>query len=119
MGRPKGSKNKTQEEEVVPSGTISEQVPVIAEKPVVKKELPPEEGAYKTNDRWLSRDHTPLCINCGHREEMHHTWRHIERSRLVRNYLSGKNQEEKYVDKEKVYDSQRPCQHACKCTDWK
>ncbi len=66
------------------------------------------------------QEHTiPLCLTCDHREEMHHDWKEHHQIVNVRDLSTLKMKQEIQTIREKDYTKGRPCQHACKCTEYK
>lgn len=102
MGRPVGSKNKTEE---------------IVEAQIEKEMKPVKVRKYSDN-----KDHKgegePLCLNCEHRQDMHHLWNYHEKT-VVGKTLGGEmlTQEVKWKTV-KIEDGNRPCQHACLCKNY-
>lgn len=111
MGRPKGSTNKPQEVEVVNKPV--EKVESVLRRTVEQK---PKVRQYSTN-----KDHKgegePLCLNCSHREDMHYIEHRWTETKVGRN-LQGDIAEVHIQNRKAVYDGHRPCQHACKCTQY-
>ena len=114
MGRPKGSKNKKVEViENIPHGTSD--VSVI-EKPIEEKKEPIRKFSG-IEDRQGPNE--PLCLNCEHREDRHHTWMEIPAVRIEKDILTGKNRQVGYLQRVPNYrDKTRPCQHVCKCENY-
>lgn len=118
MGRPLGSVNKPKD---VVEGEVMVEAPVKVRQvmaPLAKgmklSDVRIEEGRY-----YLLDDNHPLCKECSHRQDMHHVWREIEHHGMERD-MYGNRRETSWLTKEKKFDvPQLPCQHACKCWDYK
>lgn len=80
-------------------------------------EVAPDERRFSDEKDHKGLGH-PLCLNCGHREDMHHVWKHVQRIEEYRDRMGVVNQKT-VVDRLQDYDANKPCQHACKCTEYK
>lgn len=90
---------------IVPRETIS----------VPKADLP-RQRQYSTN-----KDHKgegePLCLNCGHRSDMHYIEHRWTEEKIGRN-LQGDIGTIEVTKRRQIYDGARPCQHACLCKQY-
>jgi len=93
----------------VPRGTV---------KPKVSKEF--SDNNHEVEGRWYTNsDNHPLCLECLHREDMHHEWDITHHQAMRKNPMTGVEIETRWTDKTKNYTRSRPCQHACKCWVYK
>ena len=62
----------------------------------------------------------PLCMKCGHREDMHHTWSVTKVIEPLNVWdQKGKRQiVRERIEKTPVYGQGSPCQHACNCGEY-
>ena len=113
MGRPKGSKNKIDRE--------VEDVEVI-DSPVAVEDVPRETIKEKVRVYSTNKDHMgegePLCLNCGHRQDMHYI-EHRWTEKIVGKNLQGDFLQIDELKRKKSFDGARPCQHACLCKGYK
>lgn len=73
-----------------------------------------EDGRYVLKD-----DNHPLCKECNHRQDMHHVWRETEHQGIEKD-VYGAKREVTWIVKHKKFDVPiLPCQHACKCGNYK
>lgn len=112
MGRPLGSVNKPKEI------TTKEAVPETESLGPLQKELRDdvfiEDGRYR-----MKNDNEALCKECNHRQDRHHVWREVEKNGVERD-VYGVKREVTWIEKFKKFDAPvLPCQHACKCQNYK
>lgn len=79
-----------------------------------------QELNYEREGRWFTKlDHHPLCLECQHREDRHHDWDVTQHQAIRKNAMTGKEMEVEWTTKVKNYHRSQPCQHACKCYQYK
>lgn len=121
---PRGVYDRKQTEEAPKEVEMGMVKPDVAEVKVsVSSKLPPlpkgieariEDGRYVMSD-----DGHPLCKECNHRQDMHHVWREVEHQGFERD-MYGNKRETTWITKHKNFETpSNPCQHACKCWNYK
>lgn len=101
-------------EENVSRGTSD----IAVAEPKVKVTATPPVRKYST-DADHKGPNEPLCFECGHRQDMHHTWDYYKESVQMRDVFTGQFHIETVEKKRPVFDRERPCQHACLCKEYK
>jgi len=78
----------------------------------------------KDGRKYWKADNHPLCLNCEHRQEMHHDWKQVQEIENQKTWVQGSPlpviTPVIVMRKQKTYDiAIKPCQHACKCEDYR
>ncbi len=112
---PRGIYERSKKQEVVSEETVQ---PVVEQTVNVPRETiqaqPKKVRKYSDH----KGEGEPLCLNCEHRQDMHHTWTYHEEARMVKNPLG---EIIPYINKwkeMKIEEGNRPCQHACLCKNY-
>lgn len=117
MGWPKGKARQAEVEDVPRETHLEEQKGLTVDE--IKNAV---KTASKEREFSDDKDHKgafhPLCFGCKHREDMHHSWQSEQVLQDFRDQ-TGKVSQRLVTIKHKVYDAARPCQHACKCTEYR
>lgn len=107
-------KAKEVQNEISTDVVVNENVPreTIEEQPKLKQRV----RMYSDN-----KDHKgegePLCLKCGHRQDMHYIERRNILQKVGKNFL-GETITYEEMDRQKDYGGARPCQHACLCKEF-
>lgn len=120
---PKGVYERNEKKPVEATAVEVQAVPAVEEIQPKKSSLKPlpkginavvEDGRHVMTD-----DGHPLCKECNHRQDMHHVWREVEHQGFERD-MYGNKREANWTTKHKNFETpSNPCQHACKCWDYK
>lgn len=116
MPRTAGSKNKPKEE-IISGPTAIELPEGMTMNQAVKeinKQIREERIRQYSNNRDHKGEGEPLCLNCGHRSDMHYIEHRWSEQRVGKN-LQGDFLTVDVHHRKPNYDGARPCQHACLC----
>ncbi len=112
MSRTLGSKNKPKQETGVE--IVDKPVETVHKVQEQVHDQPKPKVRQYSNNRDHKGEGEPLCLNCGHRSDMHYIEHRWTEQRVGKN-LQGDFLQIEELKRRHVYDGARPCQHACLC----